>query len=470
DLVRARAAGDLPGDEGVERARGAEGLVRELRERRLSRPPGETARELLERSGFARAVALGPNGRQRLWRLRELCLEVERLAAAEGLDYDGVTARLREWAVDPVALDPPRPLGVEAVEIVTVHQAKGLEYPVVAWWDAHAELEPPEVPVAWFAERTGAAWAVDLDGLTWQEPEASDFLDRERAWHAAERRRLVYVAATRARDLLLLPRAGDPDLRFVPDALAGEDPPPGAPGVTALEPWTDQAPPAWALGAAHPPAPQPRVAAALAAEVERAWEEAAAEAARPHLVPRGVATEAWRATEGEEEGEAGDRSKEREGRFGRLFGDTVHLAIGHALRQPGLAPADAVTRAARQTGLERHLPEAAEDVARAVRALEAEGLRRPPGPDLRLEYPVAAVRGEALLSGYVDLVARRGEETVVVDFKTDAPPRGDPAASHPAYLEQVRSYGRILVELGVARPGAVRCGLLFTADGGIRWA
>jgi ATP-dependent helicase/nuclease subunit A len=36
-------------------------------------------------------------------------------------------------------------------------------------------------------------------------------------------------------------------------------------------------------------------------------------------------------------------------------------------------------------------------------------------------------------------------------------------------VEQVRSYGRILVELGLAHERKVRCGLLFTADGGVRW-
>ncbi len=51
-------------------------------------------------------MAFGPNGAQRLERLRELCFELERIAAAEGLDYDGVTARLREWAVEPVGARP----------------------------------------------------------------------------------------------------------------------------------------------------------------------------------------------------------------------------------------------------------------------------------------------------------------------------------------------------------------------------
>ena len=111
DLVRAKAVPDGPGDEGVERARAAQGLVRDLRRRRLDRPPGETARDLLERTGLGRAVAFGPNGLQRLGRLRELCFELERVAAADGLDFDGATVRLREWALDPVGLDPPRPVG-----------------------------------------------------------------------------------------------------------------------------------------------------------------------------------------------------------------------------------------------------------------------------------------------------------------------------------------------------------------------
>ena len=108
-------------------------------------------------------------------------------------------------------------------------------------------------------------------------------------------------------------------------------------------------------------------------------------------------------------------------------------------------------------------------MARALAALEREGLRRVPGDDLRLEYPIATGEAGKLLLGYLDLLAAKDGGVVVVDFKTDAPPKGMVADGYPAYVEQVREYGRILVKLGLARPGAVRCGLLFTADGGMRW-
>ena len=86
-------------------------------------------------------------------------------------------------------------------------------------------------------------------------------------------------------------------------------------------------------------------------------------------------------------------------------------------------------------------------MARALAALEREGLRRVPGPDLRLEYPIATGEAGTLLLGYLDLLAAKDGGVVVVDFKTDAPPKGTVADGYPAYVEQVREYGRILVKL-----------------------
>ena len=461
DLARARAAGEAASSHpGVLRARAALALVQDLRRRRLGRPPGDTARDLLERTALARAAALGPNGAQRLEALRELCLALDALAAGEGLDFDAATARLRGWATDPVALDPPRPVAGGAVEVLTVHQAKGLEFPVVILWDACAELVARDVRGTFVVDRDGEAWALDLDGLRWNEPEGTDVAARERRYLDAERRRLVYVAATRARDLLVLPVAGEADPRFVTGALAAGAPPEL---VEVAEAYAVGAEPAWAREAPAPAPRPPGDAAALAAEVDAAWGEAAAGAALPRFAPSSVTAEAHREEE-DRPGEAGRARPVRESRFGPVFGDAVHRAIGLALREPGLLPAAAVERAARVTGLAARRAEAAEDVGRALEALARAGLRRAPGRDLQLEYPVALAEGGRLIAGYVDLLAAADGGLAVVDFKTDAPPPGDVQATHAAYVEQVRGYARILEALGLAPAGAVRAGLLFTAE------
>ncbi len=84
-------------------------LARDLRRRRFDRTPGATARDLLDRTAFARSVALMPNGAQRITRLRELCLVLERIAAREGLDYDSVSGRMREWVGRPIQLGSAAP-------------------------------------------------------------------------------------------------------------------------------------------------------------------------------------------------------------------------------------------------------------------------------------------------------------------------------------------------------------------------
>jgi ATP-dependent helicase/nuclease subunit A len=466
DLLRERAAaaGRAPEDEAVRRVRQAKALIGELRRRRLERPPGATARDLLDRTAFARAVALGPNSAQRLARLRELCLALEQTAANEGLDYDGATARLRQWVTDPVQLDPPHPVGAEAVHVLTVHQAKGLEFPVVVLWDGRGEWDLRLAPEPWRMERDGRGWTMALEGLAWEEPPDLELTQTEREYQRAERRRVIYVAATRARDLFVIPRTGTPKpgKMVCADLLDGVD----SESVRVLDTYVWGEGAAWARQVTAPRRHLPGDATDAYNDIARRWEAAAHEAARPRFSP--VAVSEARAALIEREPIEAAPHKAREGRFGHVFGAAVHQAIGSLLRDPALSPPEAIRRAAASAGLSEHLDEAVADVGRAWQRLRAEGLARRPGPDLQLEYPVAAPWGDGtLLTGYVDLIAAGADTLHLLDFKTDTPPSGPVEAAYPEYVSQVRLYGRLLP--GVAGGHQLRLGLLFTADGGIRW-
>jgi ATP-dependent helicase/nuclease subunit A len=294
------------------------------------------------------------------------------------------------------------------------------------------------------------------------------------------------VAATRARDLLVVPGASGTKIgtHVCADLLA--ETPAGL--VAELEVYRDAQVPAWAsLPAVASVAPAD--ASSMEGEIGARWAAASAEAARPRLKPASVSGEARMIPADEAAipspaaeagaapgamagaaGAAGVAGKPRAGRFGSLFGTVVHRAVGLILRAPGRAVEDAVREAAQEAGLTEHLAEAAADVQRAVEALRAEGLVGPLGTHLRVEYPVAAAwDGGLLLGGYIDVVGVSGDRVIVIDIKTDAPPAGAVERAYPEYAAQVLAYGALVERAGAAGTQTSRCGLLFSGDGTIRW-
>jgi ATP-dependent exoDNAse (exonuclease V) beta subunit len=95
--------------------------------------------------------------------------------------------------------------GSEGVRIMTVHRAKGLEFPVVVLADIGANLAAANPGRHIDAER--GVCAVRLAG--WSPWNLLDHEGEEHARDRAEGLRVAYVAATRARDLLVVPAVGD---------------------------------------------------------------------------------------------------------------------------------------------------------------------------------------------------------------------------------------------------------------------
>src|SRR5262245_55582116 len=87
---------------------------------------------------------------------------------------------------------------------MTVHKAKGLEFPVVVLADITAGIagNPGR-----FVDPERGLCALRLGG--WQPWDLLDHEDDEAARDRAEGVRVAYVAATRARDLLVVPAVGD---------------------------------------------------------------------------------------------------------------------------------------------------------------------------------------------------------------------------------------------------------------------
>jgi len=181
-------------------------LLRELHRTRNQRPIADTVSELLEAGRAHAGIAIWPSGEQALANVARFLDHARRFEATGGHSFRGFVQRLAEEAEEGVAAEAPAvEEGTEGVRIMNVHQAKGLEFPVVILCD----------PGAPFRMRNPSRW-MDASTRTWVEPVAGmtpvELVDNRAVateQDCSEALRVAYVAATRARDLLVVPVIGD---------------------------------------------------------------------------------------------------------------------------------------------------------------------------------------------------------------------------------------------------------------------
>jgi ATP-dependent exoDNAse (exonuclease V) beta subunit len=182
-------------------------LLAALHRRRNSRQVSDTIAELMDATRAHAAFALRPSGEQVLANVLHVSEMARAWEQSGRLSFRAFVDKLRRDAESGEA--PEAPImedGSEGVRMMTVHKAKGLEFPIVILADMTAKLQPTQARRYIDTERS--LCAVRIGG--WSPLELTNHETEEIARDTAEGIRLAYVATTRARDLLVVPVVGDP--------------------------------------------------------------------------------------------------------------------------------------------------------------------------------------------------------------------------------------------------------------------
>ncbi|MFH1571203.1 MAG: 3'-5' exonuclease, partial [Gemmatimonadota bacterium] len=414
--------------------------------------PAAALERLVDQAGLLAFAAAGEAGSSRAGSLVRVLSLVRHWQAGGRLPHWGAAlaelrALLEDGAhrIEEMTLEIGQP-GV--VRLMNLHQAKGLEAAVVFLADpcdtSHAR-HAPDVHVSrlegrpylsMVASRPCGPWSrqVIAEPAGWPED-----AEREAAFVKAEELRVVYVAATRARDALVIST-------YEGDAGAGS--------WSCLYPILESAPDL------PVPAPVDEAPPRLSA-IDREKRTATLPARRQRVL---APTQVVRAvTDAEGQAEVGLAS---EGGRGRTFGTFVHRLL-EAVVAGRLPAGPAAGVEAWALHLASELGVGAEQVAEAVAVLET--FRGSPlwaevsgASPVYAEVPFGLVETAALASaegeppaapppvvrGVIDLVYRTPEGWKIVDYKTDRPGVDDPAAALRARCGgQVAAYAQYWQEL-----------------------
>jgi len=180
-------------------------LLQQLHRARNYRPVAETIGRLLAETRAHVGFILRPAGEQALANVLHVAELARQYEASGGISFRGFIDELRSAAASDAAEAPIVEEGSDGVRLMTVHKAKGLEFPVVILADLTCKLSRADA--SRYLDAPQNLCAIKLSG--WAPHELHEHEAVEVARDRAEGVRLAYVAATRARDLLVVPALGD---------------------------------------------------------------------------------------------------------------------------------------------------------------------------------------------------------------------------------------------------------------------
>lgn len=425
-----------------------------LRRRARFTSPVQLLGEAIERLGVRVAVSLRDDPRHAAAATANIDVILERAAryGVRGLRRLGADLHA-DWRDNREAREGWGEVDGDAVSIVTMHSAKGLEWPIVIPINGMVQLRSPERFVR-HPDRGTLHWLIG-DVAT---SELADAVRQDAESQLREKVRLWYVACTRARDFLILPYHPDANARSWARVVEL-----GAADLPEIDLRTLEG---------SPPAPDDSPAngqdAATFAE-----EDARIVAASPPITwLRPSAHDADRAQVVESVSDSFDDDDEvRIVTGGRLRGLVLHKLMEEILEEGLAEEAGALAGRARELTAQLRVPgeideslddvaELAQTVLRTLALPDIADLR----PRLRAELPIYAMIGAAgevqPMAGRADAVAcaEDGAVEVVVDWKSDVVLGPQQLADH---VDQLRLY--------LEATGAPRGALIYMSLARVRW-
>jgi ATP-dependent helicase/nuclease subunit A len=467
-LLKFRDAGgrfdafSIPPPNADERIASGLSLLRNCIEEAEDLPPAAAVSRLAERSGLFASAAAEEDQESAVATAARVLTFARRLSS-EGWSFRDLAEELasviREAKVSATSLSS----GGEAVRLMTIHSAKGLEASVVLLVDPGDDDEPdePQEHIERAATPRGFLEVVQLRGrgerpqrtLLAQPSGWEAMAERERRASESEIARRRYVAATRAKDLLIV---------GINLHSTQEEPLPKARGQWApFEPYLETDLPAFAPQTME----KSRAVSDLALRLRSAREEIGrrSEALRRETYRLEAVTHRLRKAAEPAIVESTGGGK------GAAFGRVMHRLLEAMMRREDL---DLPALAEFLVEAEEVPPGEVEEVLRLVGTVRSSELwrRARSADECLVEVPFVVSNVEnatpGLLRGAVDLVFREGNRWSIVDYKTDRATPGRLDALVDRYRAQVESYRREWEKFSGQPTSA---GLYFLGSAEVRW-